>query len=78
MDYIQEPTVENETCKRCGRKTRILSNGLCPRCDDVLYGHKQENSSPWIPMPKRYIPQIPSNPEHPPKRKQYWCLVEKI
>ena len=73
MEIVQEPVSENETCKRCGRKTRILSNGLCPRCDDVLYGRSKENHSPWNPRPR-----IPPYLEHLPKRKQYWCLTEKI
>ena len=26
-------------CKRCGRVSKlILSNGYCPRCDNVIYG----------------------------------------
>ncbi len=77
MDYIQEPIEENGICKRCGRKTRILSNGYCTRCDDVLYGHKQQQDySPWYP---KQIPDAPYKP-YPdfPRRKQYWCLSEKI
>lgn len=27
-------------CKRCRRKTTILSNGYCARCDNILYGKK--------------------------------------
>jgi hypothetical protein len=32
-------------CKRCQRTdVGILTNGLCIRCDEVLYGKKQHNS----------------------------------
>lgn len=27
-------------CKRCGKQGFLLSNGYCPRCDDVLFGRK--------------------------------------
>lgn len=75
MMYIQEHVSENDTCSRCGRKTRILSNGLCSRCDDVLYGRQpQKDYSPWYPKQRPPIMIL----EHPPKIKQYMCLSEKI
>jgi len=75
MNYAQEPIIENGTCKRCGRKTRILSNGYCSRCDDVLYGHKpQQDYSPWYP--RQRPPTMIPIPPHQPKRKEYWCVSE--
>jgi len=55
-----EPITENKTCKRCGRTTRILSNGLCSRCDSVLYGHHPTENRPWYP-------------EYLPKKRKLWC-----
>ena len=28
-------------CTRCGKMIATLSNGLCSRCDEVLYGGKK-------------------------------------
>jgi len=42
-------------CVRCKRKEpedKILSNGLCERCDELLYGKKH----PWV-YPWPYYPQ---------------------
>jgi len=70
MEIQQEPIIESGICKRCGRKLRLLSNGLCTRCDNVLYGSQKENNTPiWYPkqIPKeRYAPTFPS-------RRQLWC-----
>jgi len=72
---MSEPIVENRICKRCGRKTTILSNGLCSRCDNVLYGYPKKEPSPWYPkqVPEKVYPVI--SPTYPgfPKRKIYWC-----
>lgn len=67
MSFTTEPISENEKCSRCGRKTRILSNGLCSRCDNVLYGHHAESRYTWNPKP------IPIYPDYPPRRKKLWC-----
>lgn len=40
---IVKPIIRNnkeKKCRRCGRTGMILSNGLCPRCDDVIYGKR--------------------------------------
>lgn len=40
------------TCTRCGKKNEeLLSNDLCVRCDDVLYGKKSRD---WIDPYKPY------------------------
>ena len=68
MELSGEPIIESGTCKRCGRKLRILSNGLCTRCDNVLYGNSKEENHLWYPkqIPKeRLIPTFP--------RRQLWC-----
>ncbi len=32
---------EKKKCKRCSRESEfILSNGYCPRCDNVVYGKR--------------------------------------
>lgn len=28
-------------CSRCGNEGYIGTNGLCPRCDDAVYGKKE-------------------------------------
>lgn len=63
-----EPIKENAKCNRCGRTTTILSNGLCLRCDNVLYGRTREVSS--LRSPKELKQPFPS--EYP-KRKRQWC-----
>lgn len=38
--YIDINKDRNKKCKRCGRTGLLLSNGLCARCDNVIYGKK--------------------------------------
>lgn len=34
--------IKSNLCGRCGRNDlELLSNGLCTRCDDALYGKKE-------------------------------------
>jgi len=40
----------NEICKRCKKSETLLSNGLCKRCDDVLYGRTE------IILPRKFPP----------------------
>jgi hypothetical protein len=69
----REPITENGICKRCERKTTILSNGLYSRCDNVLYGHQpQRDCSPW------YTKQTPLKPYPDTLRKRkLWCYNER-
>jgi hypothetical protein len=60
-----EPTVENGTCKRCVRRGRILSNGYCTRCDDVIFGRPIQT--------ERIYPIFPEIKHKYSKRKIYWC-----
>ena len=71
---INESTIKNNVCKRCGQKIKLLSNNLCARCDDVLYGHKTNShefeNKKWYPYQSPLTP-IPTTPRY--KRKEYVC-----
>jgi hypothetical protein len=52
-------------CKRCHRTDQpLLTNGLCDRCDNVMYGHKpgdylrQPKSPPYIWVSDPYSKQV--------------------
>jgi ribosomal protein L37E len=60
-----EPVTENGTCKRCGRRTRILSNGYCTRCDDVMFGYHLQ--------PQNTYPSFQETKPKYPKRKILMC-----
>ena len=77
MEKIYEPVMKDDVCKRCGQKVKLLSNNLCVRCDDVLYGHKTNSreleNKKWYPYqsPILYPKLIPTLPHY--KRKEYMC-----
>ena len=57
--------IKTGTCKRCERTLKILSNGLCERCDNVMYGRTEQ---------KIHYPSY--NPIYDNPRKKYqklWC-----
>jgi hypothetical protein len=49
LTHVDTGTVR---CRRCGRADLpILSNGLCVRCDEVLYGRKESKPrNPFAPV----------------------------
>jgi len=53
-------------CQRCGRTDLpLLSNGLCTRCDEVLYGRSSNNNNAnvtWSNYPHPNI-NITNEPE---------------
>ena len=80
------PCTEEKRCLRCkvvdgaddaegaGPKVHILSNGLCPRCDEVLYG--KNHVWPYIyPIYIPTVPYIPSLPYYTEPTRYEWIIT---